>query len=155
MKRLFSTTLALETWGDFHISATALDVNATPSFPSPSVLIRIPPPIGLTAVQTSGNSVQLIWNAIANISTTFQIERSIPGGPSTILAPSVSGASYLDPGFDPASLYRVTGFKGTQMTAMSPEVSVTLFDGDHDGIPDAWERTHGLNPGDLADAEWS
>jgi hypothetical protein len=24
-------------------------------------------------------------------------------------------------------------------------------DSDHDGIPDAWERAHGLDPGDVSD----
>ena len=138
----FSIMLALDTWGDFRISATAYDENETPSFPSPSVLIHIPPPITLTATQVFSDSVQLQWTpTLPNISTTFQVERRLPGEPPVIAASGVVGLNHLDAGltFDPAYLYRVIGFTGTQKTALSREVSVILLDNDYDGLLDAWE----------------
>jgi alpha-tubulin suppressor-like RCC1 family protein len=144
----FSATITTDTWGDFRITATAFDLDGTPSFPSNPVLVHILLPISLSATLASVDSVQLSWTPLPGSSMTYRVERRLPDGLPTIVAEGVTATTFLEQAatFNPAYLYRVIGFNGLQKIASSPEVPVTFLDADGDGLPDLWELAWGLNP---------
>jgi hypothetical protein len=139
-------------------------------------------PANVAAVQTAVTSVEVRWQLGFNtrnelLGGGFRIERSDsgPGGSflsltsgnsSDFLFPQADGSlrfRYVD-SFVPVLLsteytYRITYYYGTKESApATANVTVrsaadfALLDSDGDGIPDAWELAHGMNPFDPSDA---
>jgi|GEM_PF-2242020 len=123
---------------------------------APSSLLY--PPDGLSSQWTSGQAgVLLQWNDQTPIETGYVIEREVDGGGFTPLA--LVGAdtnSYLDAQASPQDglhTYRVAAVDDNDQSSYSNQSSLTTSDdSDGDGIPDAWETAHGLNPNDPTDA---
>jgi len=123
---------------------------------SPSSLLY--PPDGLGAQWTSGQTgVLLQWNDQTPVETGYLIEREISGGSfETLVIVGPDTNSFVDnqvSAQDGAHTYRVAALENDSQSDYSNQsVATTSTDSDGDGIPDAWESAHGLNPTDPSDA---
>lgn len=117
--------------------------------------------VTLSAGRVMPRSVTLTWLDINTVETGYRVERSQGSGSFAALATlGANQTTYTDSGSpgverNTSYHYRVVTIKGAQ-EAISNIVDVTtLVDTDDDGLPDAWETAHGLNPNSPNNADAS
>lgn len=73
----------------------------------------------------------------------------------TITNPLAAQAGFIAPEVPVAGdavTFSLTVSDGVRSSTDSVTISITGYDSDNDGMPNAWESAHGLNPGDPSDA---
>jgi hypothetical protein len=113
-------------------------------------------PTGLTATAVSSSQINLAWTASTdNVGVTgYRVYR---GG--TQIA-TTSATSYQNTGLSPSTTYTYTvaaydaagNTSGPSTSASATTQGGGPADTDGDGLPDAWEIQHGLDPNNPADA---
>lgn len=152
---LVLTNLALDQGGTYDVTVT--DDQGSRRSQAAVLVVAIRPsvveqPVDMTALQ--GETVMLSVTATGSTPLSFRWRRGTSTVLNQTLAANVSRLILTNVNFANAGNYTVIVTNmGGAAPATSNALLTVLSDSDHDGMPDAWETEHGLNPMDPADAD--